>query len=59
MQKRSTDEEIVLLAHSRSKSRNDENDIGREMGLCSHCENREFCTYPKPEGGVWHCDEYK
>ncbi|NIM99440.1 MAG: hypothetical protein GTO24_15630 [candidate division Zixibacteria bacterium] len=28
-------------------------------GLCLNCENRETCTYPKPEGGVWHCDEYK
>jgi len=28
-------------------------------GLCVNCENRETCTYPKPEGGVWHCDEYE
>jgi len=28
------------------------------MGLCSNCDNRETCIYPKPEGGVWHCDEY-
>ena len=28
-------------------------------GLCSICENRETCTYPKPEGGVWHCEEYR
>jgi hypothetical protein len=27
-------------------------------GLCRLCEKRETCTYPKPEGGVWHCDEY-
>jgi hypothetical protein len=28
-------------------------------GLCAHCDKRETCTLPKPEGGVWHCDEYE
>lgn len=28
-------------------------------GLCSNCENCQTCTYPKPEGGVWHCEEYQ
>ncbi len=28
-------------------------------GLCGLCENSMSCTYPKPEGGVWHCEEYK
>jgi len=28
------------------------------MGLCKLCDNRETCTFPKPEGGVWHCEEY-
>ncbi len=27
-------------------------------GLCQTCDHRETCTYPKPEGGVWHCEEY-
>lgn len=27
-------------------------------GLCMNCENRNTCTYPKPESGVWHCEEY-
>lgn len=27
-------------------------------GLCPSCENRLSCTYTRPEGGVWHCDEY-
>ena len=31
---------------------------GTLMGLCRNCENRLTCTYPKPAGGVWHCDEY-
>lgn len=28
------------------------------LGLCRICERRHECTYPKPEGGVWHCEEY-
>jgi hypothetical protein len=28
-------------------------------GLCSNCDNRETCIYPRPEGGIWHCDEYR
>jgi hypothetical protein len=28
------------------------------LGLCCNCENRKGCTHPKPEGGVWFCQEY-
>jgi len=27
-------------------------------GLCVNCANRDTCTFRKPEGGVWHCEEY-
>jgi len=27
-------------------------------GLCAYCDGLNTCTYPKPEGGVWHCEEY-
>ena len=33
-------------------------DEERPRGLCVNCENREDCTFPKPPGGVWHCEEY-
>ena len=26
-------------------------------GLCRECARRPTCRYPKPAGGVWHCDE--
>jgi hypothetical protein len=26
-------------------------------GLCRECTNRFTCCYPRPLGGVWHCDE--
>jgi hypothetical protein len=28
------------------------------LGLCVNCEHRDTCIYPKPEGGVWRCEEY-
>lgn len=28
-------------------------------GLCINCEERASCTYEMPEGGVWHCEEYR
>lgn len=37
----------------------DEEEPTQLKGLCKLCENRSTCTYPKPEGGVWHCVEYK
>jgi ribosomal protein L37AE/L43A len=27
-------------------------------GLCPTCERRFTCRLPRPEEGVWHCDEY-
>jgi hypothetical protein len=32
---------------------------GEPRGLCRTCECKEICTYPKPEGGVWHCEEFR
>ncbi len=28
-------------------------------GLCMNCEHRRACGYPKPAGGVWHCENYE
>jgi hypothetical protein len=28
-------------------------------GLCMNCEARDYCRIRKPEGGIWHCEEYK
>lgn len=33
--------------------------IERSAGLCSSCTARPTCTFPLPEGGVWHCQEYR
>ena len=37
----------------------DGDDFARHKGLCGNCDNRESCTFPRPEGGVWHCEEYQ
>jgi hypothetical protein len=29
------------------------------LGLCANCENRDNCQLPKPDAGVWHCEEYE
>lgn len=29
------------------------------IGLCNDCEGRQTCVFPKPEGGIWHCEEYQ
>jgi hypothetical protein len=34
-------------------------DAAEFIGLCSNCDNRKTCTFLKPEGGVWHCEEYR
>ena len=31
----------------------------KHLGLCVNCEDRETCTFPRPEGGVWRCNEYR
>ncbi len=30
-----------------------------EAGICVNCERRHTCSIEKPEGGIWHCEEYK
>jgi hypothetical protein len=46
-----------LLATSSAAAEN--KDSTELFGLCSDCEGRQNCTFPKPEGGVWHCEEYR
>jgi len=28
-------------------------------GLCRNCKKKETCKLPKPEGGVWRCEDYE
>lgn len=31
----------------------------KHLGLCVNCDDRDTCTFPRPEGGVWRCNEYR
>lgn len=42
--------------HSNPGSNNPEDNV---KGLCINCDHRNDCCLPKPEGGIWHCEEYE
>lgn len=33
-------------------------DATKYAGLCMNCDQRRTCGYPRPAGGVWHCEDY-
>jgi len=41
---------------SGSTKNDDENKF---VGLCKTCDERNFCMFTKPEGGIWRCEEYR
>lgn len=36
-----------------------EEELVEYRGLCRNCTKRKTCTFPKSEGGIWHCEEYE
>lgn len=34
-------------------------DSSVSIGLCIDCENVQSCVFQKPDGGIWHCEEYR
>mgnify|MGYP001566844193 CR=1 FL=1 len=56
---RTTGRDISPSTNLWVRSAAEEKYTGKYMGLCRSCENRGTCTFPKPEGGVWHCEEYR
>jgi hypothetical protein len=49
-----------LFTRARVGSKEKTVSAGAEIcrGLCMNCERRSQCALSKPEGGVWHCEEY-
>lgn len=47
-----------ILASARSRNLSSAEDMPGLKGLCVNCENRTTCAFPKPEAGVWRCEEY-
>ena len=37
----------------------EDEDSSKFIGLCSNCNNHKACVFPKPQGGIWHCEEYQ
>ncbi len=31
----------------------------KTLGLCVNCAQVDTCVFPRPEGGIWHCEEYR
>jgi hypothetical protein len=48
--------------HRISSSGQKEDDLSSEKGqpggLCVNCGLKESCLFMRPEGGIWHCEEY-
>ena len=51
--------DIFAATDLQSGSDADKKDSKKHKGLCSICEDYDSCTLSKPEGGVWHCEEYR
>jgi len=44
---------------TRTSKQGKESEAERFKGLCVNCDHRFECRLPRPEGGVWHCEEYR
>jgi len=47
----------VVLSEVKREPRERE-DGQPSVGLWAYCDRWSTCTYPKSEGGVWHCEDY-
>lgn len=56
--KKKQGKKVVSLRFYQAKARKKEKELSKYRGLCRYCMNHEQCTLPRPEGGVWICDEY-
>lgn len=52
-----TESSQCKTSSSKAESQNASNKT--YLGLCSNCKFNRFCSFPKPEGGVWHCEEFE
>lgn len=54
-----TDRALTALEELKIREILARKEVQMQMGLCSNCENFSSCTFIKPEGGIWHCEEYR
>jgi hypothetical protein len=56
---RGPDQKNISSINSSKNPTTREDSLRSYKGLCINCEEKVTCLYPKPEGGVWRCDEYR
>lgn len=56
---RKVEERIGVAANAGADDSSVRTGNSRYRGLCTDCENHASCVFVKPEGGVWHCEEYR
>lgn len=44
---------------TQAQTSEDGGELPESLGLCTTCEHRETCTFPRPEGGIWQCEEFE
>lgn len=54
-----TQRSVAPSATSRVTQPSDPTRAVLPLGLCANCGLYSGCDYPKSEGGVWQCDEYR
>ena len=56
---RTADNRTSSMKGSAARSNAEEKDSGKYKGLCRSCKKQKTCTLPKPDGGVWRCEDYE
>ena len=56
---RSADNNTSPMKGPVTRSSAEEEDSARYKGLCRNCKKQETCELPRPEGGVWRCEDYE
>lgn len=41
------------------RSTAEKRDSSNFKGLCKNCKKQKTCILPKPEGGIWRCEDYE
>jgi hypothetical protein len=47
------------VKRSRKKPGAEEENSAEQKGLCRNCKKEKTCKLPRPEGGVWRCEDYE
>ena len=56
---RTADNNTSPVHGSRDRLSSEEKDSDKYKGLCRNCKKQKTCKLPKPEGGVWRCEDYE